>query len=210
MILFQTFYFVNPQDSSKGYENRFLDVKTCWISNRFRSISNRSVYINFKQVFLDQFQTGRFRSISKSLSSWILRVLDWIYFKLVFLEIYYTLCVSDTSTLYFRIMELPGLKQGTTWENDSTLLEWQTWTGVGKKGIGSKTQCGIFWFFLLLRFYVKSILAILDFQKLSFSVDFWCSEFWFSMNFCAFRSLNLPNNTIQSPLKCNKWSFHNF
>ena len=39
-------------------------------------------------------------------------------------------------------MELPGLKQGTTWENDSTLSEWQTWTGVGKKGIGSNTQCG--------------------------------------------------------------------
>ena len=41
-------------------------------------------------------------------------------------------------------MELPGLKQGTAWENDNILSEWQTWTGVGKKGIGSKTQFGKF------------------------------------------------------------------
>ena len=41
-------------------------------------------------------------------------------------------------------MELPGLKQGTAWENGNILLEWQTWTGVGKKGIGFKTQCGNF------------------------------------------------------------------
>ena len=94
----------------------------------------------------------------------------------VFLEIYYPLCVSDTSTLYFRIMELPGLKQGTAWENDNILLEWQTWTGVGKKGIGSKTQCGNFRFFLPLRFYVKSILAILEFQKLSSTTVFGGSE----------------------------------
>ena len=65
-------------------------------------------------------------------------------------------------------MELPGLKQGTTWENDSTLSEWQTWTGVGKKGIGSKTQCGNFRIVLPLRFYVKSILENLKVIKLPF------------------------------------------
>ena len=65
-------------------------------------------------------------------------------------------------------MELPGLKQGTAWENDNILLEWQTWTGDGKKGIGSKTQCGNFRIVLPLRFYVKSILENLKVIKLPF------------------------------------------
>ena len=51
----------------------------------------------------------------------------------------------------------------------------------------NKPQCGHFMIFLLLSFYVKSILEILKLHDLLFRG----SEFWFLQNFCTFWRLKL-------------------
>ena len=61
--------------------------------------------------------------------------------------------------------------------------------------LGKITQCGNFKIFLPLKFYVKSILGILEVQNLPFFDSFRGSAFWLFVNFCTFWSLELTKLT---------------
>ena len=71
-------------------------------------------------------------------------------------------------------------------------------------------QCGNFRIFQSLRFYVKSILGILEVQILQFLAIFWVMNFANFWNFSTQKSAKIHKNPNSEPLNVLKWQILHF